>query len=589
LYIDQGCGGGTVVPAKHDIERCGRAAEERGGRCLSTEYINGKTKLQWRCAKGHEWYALWNNIHRGQWCPNCGRERRSISNRGKRRTEKTKEKMCIAWKTSKKYKEMIERQYEARFKQCQMAAKVRGGKCLEIWPYNNRRGWRGRFLCNHGHVWTAEIAGVFHGHWCAKCNYGTPTIDQCRKIAEERGYEFLSKEAPLDQHQLLKWKCHYCGCEWQNNLNHFLRGQGCPNCRKHYHDMENRTRIILEHIFHKPFTSCRPFQATGSRLEIDCYNKELKNFGMEWDGEQHRKPFSFMGGEKGLEKVRAHDHEKDVLCKQNNIRLIRINGLEATTITLVDVIMNKLSENGISFSKPSEEILSKLRNPLDPIYTRIWGRKHLEKFREVCNSHINPITGHNGELLSADLWVGNTYNYNIRCEFNHLFKGNYNHIVDSNRWCPICARNQPVGIERCRQHALKNGGKCLSTEYINSKTKLHWQCEKGHEWHVAWDSIEQGHWCPICTADRLGKAFKIEIEQCRRLAEEHGGQCLSREYKNNRTKLHWRCAEGHEWYASYSNVHQWHWCPKCGAEQVWITRRKNKLRSRKDATLDSFM
>ena len=39
-------------------------AKARGGKCLSTEYINISTKLQWQCAKGHIWEAVYNK----SWC-----------------------------------------------------------------------------------------------------------------------------------------------------------------------------------------------------------------------------------------------------------------------------------------------------------------------------------------------------------------------------------------------------------------------------------------------------------------------------------------------------------------------------------------
>ena len=36
------------------IEKMREAARERGGECLSDDYVNANTKLKWRCAEGHE-------------------------------------------------------------------------------------------------------------------------------------------------------------------------------------------------------------------------------------------------------------------------------------------------------------------------------------------------------------------------------------------------------------------------------------------------------------------------------------------------------------------------------------------------------
>lgn len=56
---------------KLTIEDIQITAQDRGGLCLSTSYINDHTKLQWQCNIGHIWYAQPNNIRHGQWCPLC--------------------------------------------------------------------------------------------------------------------------------------------------------------------------------------------------------------------------------------------------------------------------------------------------------------------------------------------------------------------------------------------------------------------------------------------------------------------------------------------------------------------------------------
>lgn len=49
----------------------------------------------------------------------------------------------------------------------------------------------------------------------------------------------------------------------------------------------------------------------------------------------------------------------------------------------------------------------------------------------------------------------------------------------------------------------------------------------------------------------------------REIAEGHGGELLSTAYVNNYTKMSWRCTEGHEWFASLSNIKVGKWCRKC--------------------------
>ena len=53
------------------IKQLQRLAKKRGGKCLSLTYKNSVTKLDWQCAKEHQWEALPGNIKQGTWCPYC--------------------------------------------------------------------------------------------------------------------------------------------------------------------------------------------------------------------------------------------------------------------------------------------------------------------------------------------------------------------------------------------------------------------------------------------------------------------------------------------------------------------------------------
>lgn len=59
-------------------------------------------------------------------------------------------------------------------------------------------------------------------------------------------------------------------------------------------------------------------------LELDGYCEELK-MAFEYDGEQHFLPIRHWGGENRLHKTQERDKLKDVLCKQNNVELLRIS------------------------------------------------------------------------------------------------------------------------------------------------------------------------------------------------------------------------------------------------------------------------
>ena len=59
-----------------DIEAMKKLAWMYRGWCLSKKYINAKTKLKWKCAKGHIWMAVPDSIKHETWCPYCAGNRK---------------------------------------------------------------------------------------------------------------------------------------------------------------------------------------------------------------------------------------------------------------------------------------------------------------------------------------------------------------------------------------------------------------------------------------------------------------------------------------------------------------------------------
>jgi hypothetical protein len=109
-----------------------------------------------------------------------------------------------------------------------------------------------------------------------------------------------------------------------------------------------------------------------------------------------------------------------------------------------------------------------------------------------------------------------------------------------------------------REIAIKHGGQCLSKRYIDTHTKLLWQCTNQHQWESAPANIRQGCWCPVCGGKQRGT-----IEKMQKMARQQEGVCLSKEYKGCHFKLTWQCNKGHVWETSPAHVMRGHWCPSC--------------------------
>ena len=146
----------------------------------------------------------------------------------------------------------------------------------------------------------------------------------------------------------------------------------------------------------------------------------------------------------------------------------------------------------------------------------------------------------------------------------HTWHATPSAVIHKNSWCPVCAQNAPVGLERLRKHAEQLGGTCLATRYVNNRSKVMWRCKHGHVWQAAARHVlNLNSWCPHCR--------KIGLARLQAHAASLGGKCLATSYKNRCTKLHWECREGHRWEATANDVmNHKSWCPQCAAK-TWRT------------------
>jgi hypothetical protein len=129
-------------------------------------------------------------------------------------------------------------------------------------------------------------------------------------------------------------------------------------------------------------------------------------------------------------------------------------------------------------------------------------------------------------------------------------------------------------IEAMRFMAKKRGGKCLSRVYVNWETKLLWRCGKGHEWKASQNSVSQGSWCPKCAGH--GKTV-FDLQGAARL---RNGKCLSKSYKGIFVKHQWKCASGHIFEATPTQVlNNGSWCHKCylATKKLNPKQRRKKL------------
>jgi hypothetical protein len=148
-----------------------------------------------------------------------------------------------------------------------------------------------------------------------------------------------------------------------------------------------------------------------------------------------------------------------------------------------------------------------------------------------------------------------------RCAARHEWSVTLD-TIRAGRWCPRCHGLPRGDLEQMDRLATERGGELLSTVYRDANAKLRWRCSKGHEWSAKPADVVKGSWCHACAKAKGGHP-RLTLEDMRRTAAERGGECLSEVYLNNKQRLRWRCARGHEWSAFGNRVRQGSWCPEC--------------------------
>jgi hypothetical protein len=137
------------------------------------------------------------------------------------------------------------------------------------------------------------------------------------------------------------------------------------------------------------------------------------------------------------------------------------------------------------------------------------------------------------------------------------------------------------GIEDVKEILEKRNYKLLTTEYKTQYDKLDVICDKGHLYHPTSKSVRKGSGCGICynnTENRHAAKFKPDkLQDLIQIAKSYGGECLSSEYYNNKTKLKFKCKKGHEWETTSKSIKSGSWCPLCAINFTQLNSEYNNL------------
>jgi len=514
----------------------------KGGRCLSKEYAgNNKIKHEWKCKFGHSFWMRVNSVQQGQWCPECG------------------------WGG------------KPDIFQAQVLAKSRGGECLSK-EYKNAKTYL-KWRCSLGHEWLAILNNVKKGAWCPKCskikqgNRQRGTLEEMQQIAKERGGKCLAIEY-IDSFTKLPFECQY-GHNFLLKPNRLKQGGWCKHCNTFIG--ESICRYYLEKIFGVSFPKSHPswLNLDHGSYELDGYSENL-GIAFEHHGFYHYQIDRRRSKtENDVSRRQEKDRIKELLCHQNNVKLIIIPELFNITplAKLGDVVVEQCRAKKIEipYYLPSRGI------DFNFAYIFPYNNDMLEKLRQKAAER--------GGKCLATTWLGSETKLPFKCAKGHNFSSLPFDILNGH-WCLKCSGKAVIGIEGVQKFVKIYGAKCISQDYKNVASLLLFECKNGSRFEDSYANVKARKIfcrCEKCLSDSpLPNGYhnrkSLGIEAMKNLAQSYHGRCLSQRYVNGASYLSWECQYGFNFEATYHQIIARKWfcsCSNCRKKSIKCIKRYN--------------
>lgn len=192
------------------------------------------------------------------------------------------------------------------------------------------------------------------------------------------------------------------------------------------------------------------------------------------------------------------------------------------------------------------------------------GKFSTDEYLELAKNHA--LSKEGGECLSTE-YIDQKTNLIWNCKEHGSWEDSYRNVVSRDLWCKKCRNihTPEEYLEFAKQYAISQGGECLSDKYLIQADNLTWNCKKHGIWKSSYTNIvTHNRWCPTCFKE--GKQKEC-LNNAYNYAQKMGGQCLTKQFNNSNDIFEWKCHDDThpKWQAKYNTVMgNKSWCPECG-------------------------
>jgi len=536
---------------------------KKNGTLKPTEVSKGTTKkVWWICDKGHEWQASPNARTHGEnttGCPICSNKQILV---GYNDLETTHPRLCQEWDFAKN---------------TSLTPKdVSKGSEKLVW-------WK----CEQGHSWSAYIYERTAGRGCPQCQKELHS-----SFPEKCIFYYVSKyfSSVLQNYKpnclgnlefdifipSLNIAIEYDGANWHKQLSHDIKKNllceknniklfrirefGCPIDPNDYEyvtylnlsDFKNDLSLAIGHLL--------------SLLGVSRYNIDLNrdNIQIMTLLVSTFKEHSIIDND---ELLKSWNHIKNGDLKPEHIKLgsnkkiwwVCERGHEWPATPY-----SRVAGNGCPYCSGRYVIEGETDlKTLNPNLAKEW---NYEK---------------NGDLKPEHFTANSNKRAWWKCNKGHEWQA----VIggrNSGYGCPFCAGQkvlkghndlQTVNPTLASEWNYEKNNELTPAEVMpNSKKKIWWKCQKGHEWEATIDSRNRGAGCPYCSGRYAIKGENdlqtVNPTLAKEWNYEKNDELTPMDVKpNSNKKVWWKCNKGHEWQEVIAQRNNGNNCPIC---------RKNK-------------
>lgn len=573
------------------IEDLKAHALERGGKCHSTDYVNGKTKYVWECSVGHIFKTDWFHVAYGTktWCPQCST---SVSEQMCRYVleqflgcsfRSTRPSWLIGPKGNRLeldgYNEELAIAFEHHGEQHYRFCDFLHAGDKEKFRLQQERDEVKKLRCHEHGVTLVEIpqldlskdyAGIIkqivdacstHGVAISNVDFSldlTPAFtnlhfEAIKQAIEGNGGKILQYSG-ISQRTKYQCRCGEIGHTSTRHVVRTLKNPGvCLSClMKDVRDDQEPAKLAKNYEYVK------------SKFSGQCLRR----------GEECKWVFQCAEGhEFEAEMGNVRQGKWCPTCRQQELaRKVKAKG-EAAGFELLtpEPSMVGASQwrccNGHEFERKASKILSTSRCPVchvaqSSVKVLVPSKIHLQTTKDQKQEQVKNYIESRGGCVVAGSYESSRSVFTVDCGKGHQWQPTAVTLLKSNpSWCPHCAGRHKTNADLSVIAKTKDPhGVCHTPEYKGANVKHEWGCKNGHRWLATVSNVMSGYWCPECSGKKKGDMRKMQD-----IAQSLGGTCLSTEYLGAFRHLRWGCGTcGHEWDAMPTNVQRGKWCPPCG-------------------------